>query len=207
MKNLNLKNITVVAVVAYAMIAIMSDIFSNKTLSLGALAVSGGMLLVPFSFVSRDLLHRLVGYKNALKFVTVTAIANLVIAILLAFLTFLPAQDPTFGEAWSTAMGSSWRIIFASFIAQLFADLSDTFVFERFTKRFGDKKTWLRCLISNVVSIPIDSVAFIVLGFAGVLPASVMLSMIATQIIGKFVISTIAMPLAYIRPKENTNEH
>lgn len=202
MKNLNLKTVTIATIVAYAMIAIVSDIFSNKTLSVGTLAVSGGMLLVPFSFVARDLLHRLVGYRNAVKFVWATAVANLIIAVLLMFLTALPAQDPAFGEAWATAMGSSWRIILASFIAQFAADMADTFIFEKFTKRFGDRKTWLRCLISNAISVPIDSVAFILIGFAGVLPGAVIGSMILTQVVGKFVISMLATPLAYLKPKE-----
>ncbi len=197
------KNAAVFAIVAYAMIAIMSDIFSNKTLSVFGLAVSGGMLLVPFSFVIRDLMHRLVGYKNALKFVVLTSIANLVMAVMLVLLTAIPAQDVSFGEAWAIAMGSSWRIIFASFVAQLLADLCDTWVFEAFTRKFGDKKTWLRCLLSNAVSIPVDSVVFILIGFGGVLPWGVIGTMLLTQIVGKMVIATAATPLAYIKPKDD----
>ena len=194
--------VSVGAIVAYSMIAIMSDIFSNKTLAISGWAVSGGMLLVPFAFVIRDLMHRLLGYKNTLKFVVATALANLFFAGMLVLLTSLPAQDPSFGAAWETAMGSSWRIIFASFIAQLLADLCDTWVFERFVRKFGDTKIWLRCLASNAISVPVDSVVFILLAFLGALPSQVVISMIITQIVIKFVVSAVFTPLAYLRPKK-----
>lgn len=189
------------AVVSYAIIAVASDIFANKMLNLGGLTLAGGILLIPFSFTIRDLMHRLVGYENSKKIVWATAIVNLVIAILLIVLDLLPAAVEGMDESWHALMGSSWRIIIASFIGQLVADLSDTYVFEGFTRKFGDKKTWLRVAGSNLVSVAFDSVLFSVIAFWGVLPQEVLWASVLSGFLVKYVISIAATPLAYLTNK------
>lgn len=189
------------AIVSYAIIAVASDIFANKMLNIGGLTLAGGILLIPFSFTIRDLMHRLVGYETAKKIVWSTAIVNLVIAVLLIVLDLLPAAIPGVDESWHALMGSSWRIILASFIAQLVADLSDTYVFEGFTRKFGDKKTWLRVAGSNLVSVAFDTILFSMIAFLGVLPIEVIWASIFSSFLVKYVISVLATPLAYLTNK------
>lgn len=189
------------SIVSYAIIAVASDIFANKMLNLGGLTLAGGILLIPFSFTIRDLMHRLVGYENSKKIVWATAIVNLVIALLLVVLDLLPAAIPGVKESWHALMGSSWRIIIASFIAQLVADLSDTYVFEGFTRKFGDKKTWLRVAGSNFVSVAFDSMLFSMIAFLGVLPMEVLWASIISGFVVKYIISVAATPLAYLTNK------
>ena len=119
----------IIAIVAYAIIAVTSDIFANKMLQLGGLTLAGGILLIPFSFTIRDLMHRCVGYENAKKIVWATAILNLVVALLMIVLDALPAAIPEKGNMWHAIMGASWRVIIASFIGQLMSDLLDTYLF------------------------------------------------------------------------------
>ena len=191
----------IIAIVAYAIIAVTSDIFANKMLQLGGLTLAGGILLIPFSFTIRDLMHRCVGYENAKRIVWVTAILNLIVALLMIVLDALPAAIPENGEMWHTVMGASWRIILASFISQLFADLLDTYVFEKFTKKFGDKKTWLRVAGSNLVSVAADSILFSFLAFYGVLPTPVIIASVWSSYVVKYIVSVVATPLAYLTNK------
>lgn len=188
----------IAAIVAYAIIAVTSDIFANKMLQLGGLTLAGGILLIPFSFTIRDLMHRCVGYENAKKIVWATAILNLVVALLMIVLDALPAAIPENGEMWHAIMGASWRVILASFIGQLVSDLLDTYVFEKFTRKFGDKKTWLRVAGSNLVSTAADSALFSFLAFYGVLPTSVIIASVWSSFIVKYIVSIVATPLAYL---------
>lgn len=202
--NTNVKTISWVAsfaIASYAIIAIASDIFANKMLNLGGLALAGGILLVPFSFTIRDLMHKLVGFKNAKRIVWATAFVNLAVAALMIVLDMLPAKIPGVQENWHSLMGASWRIIIASFVAQVLADLSDTYSFEWFTNKFKGKKIWLRVVLSNLISCPIDSIMFSVIAFLGVLPANVMINSIISSTIVKFIISLIALPAAYANEK------
>lgn len=191
----------IIAIVAYAIIAVTSDIFANKMLQLGGLTLAGGILLIPFSFTIRDLMHRCVGYENAKKIVWATAILNLVVALLMIVLDALPAAIPEKGDMWHVIMGASWRVIIASFIGQLMSDLLDTYVFEWFTRRFGDKKTWLRVAGSNLVSTIADSVLFSFLAFYGVLPTPVIIASVWSSFVVKYIVSVIATPLAYLTNK------
>lgn len=191
----------IIAIVAYAIIAVTSDIFANKMLQLGGLTLAGGILLIPFSFTIRDLMHRCVGYENAKKIVWATAILNLVVAVLMIVLDALPAAIPEKGNMWHAIMGASWRVIIASFIGQLMSDLLDTYVFEKFTRKFGDKKTWLRVAGSNLVSTAVDSILFSFLAFYGVLPTPVIIASVWSSFVVKYIVSVIATPLAYLTNK------
>lgn len=191
----------IIAIVAYAIIAVTSDIFANKMLQLGGLTLAGGILLIPFSFTIRDLMHRCVGYENAKKIVWATAILNLVVAVLMIVLDALPAAIPEKGNMWHAIMGASWRVIIASFIGQLMSDLLDTYVFEKFTRKFGDKKTWLRVAGSNLVSTAADSILFSFLAFYGVLPTPVIIASVWSSFVVKYIVSVIATPLAYLTNK------
>lgn len=188
------------AIASYAIIAIASDIFANKMLNLGGMALAGGILLVPFSFTIRDLMHKLVGFKNAKRIVWATAFVNLAVAALMVLLDVLPSATGVDAE-WHALMGTSWRIIIASFIAQVLADLSDTYSFEWLTNKLCGKKIWLRVILSNLISCPLDSILFTLIAFAGVLPMPVMVNSIISSAIVKFVISLIAMPAAYANEK------
>lgn len=201
LKNTKMSNLAVYAIVSYAIIAVASDIFANKMLNLGGLTLAGGILLIPFSFTIRDLMHRCVGYDNAKKIVWATAFVNLAIAVLLVVLDLLPAAIADKGDMWHALMGSSWRVIVASFIAQLVADLSDTHVFEWFTRKMGDKKTWVRVGASNLVSTFFDSILFSVIAFLGVLPNDVIFASVLSAFLVKFVVSMVATPLAYLTNK------
>lgn len=198
MKNLKLSRVAIYAIVSYAIIAVASDIFANKMLNLGGLTLAGGIILIPFSFSIRDLMHRCVGYENAKKIVWATAFVNLAIAALLILLDALPSAIEGQDAAWHALMGSSWRIIIASFIAQLIADLSDTYVFEWFTRKMGDNKTWLRVAGSNVVSTFFDSVIFSMIAFLGVLDINIIWASVLSSFLVKFVISELATPVAYL---------
>lgn len=204
-----MSNLAVYAIVSYAIIAVASDIFANKMLNLGGLTLAGGILLIPFSFTIRDLMHRCVGYDNAKKIVWATAFVNLAIAVLLVILDLLPAAIADKGDMWHALMGSSWRVIVASFIAQLVADLSDTHVFEWFTRKMGDKKTWVRVGASNLVSTFFDSILFSVIAFLGVLPNNVIFASVLSAFVVKFIVSMVATPLAYLtnKVKYDNQEH
>lgn len=190
--------LSIISIVSYAIIAVISDIFANKLISVWGLTLTGGVILIPFSFTIRDLMHRMVGYNNSKRIVWVTAIINLLIAILLVVLNIIPAAIPEQGEAWNFIMGASWRVIIASFIGQLVADLADTYIFEVFTRKLGDKHTWLRVLASNIVSIPLDSGLFVGIAFLGVMPLSVVWATFLSTTLVKLIISTLATPLAYL---------
>ena len=96
------------------------------------------------------------------------------------------------------------RITAASVVAQVIAELLDTEVYHRFVVRFGHRKQWGRVLASNAVSIPVDSIVFVVIAFGGVVPFAVAVSIIWANIVVKGLTSVLTVPLIYAVPEDLT---
>jgi uncharacterized PurR-regulated membrane protein YhhQ (DUF165 family) len=74
-----------------------------------------------------------------------------------------------------------WRIILASFIAIVLSETADTEVYHKLLQR-----SWFqRVLGSNLVSIPLDSILFNVIAFAGVFEPGMMVAIIFGEIVVK----------------------
>ena len=74
-----------------------------------------------------------------------------------------------------------WRIILASFFAIVLSETADTEIYHRLLQR-----SWFqRVLGSNLVSIPLDSVLFNVIAFAGVFEPGMMVAIVFWRDRGK----------------------
>lgn len=198
LKDVKMGWLAITAIVSYAIIAIATDLFANKMLSIGSLTLAGGILMIPFSFTIRDLIHKLIGFENVKKVVWTTAIVNLLVALLLIVLDVLPSAIPGQQEAWHAVMGASWRVILASFIAQLVSDLGNTYVYQWVWNKLGDKHIWLRTVVSNLPACFLDSAIFSYIAFLGVLPSGIIWASVVSSFIVKYVLSLIATPLTYL---------
>ena len=57
---------------------------------------------------------------------------------------------------------------------------------------------WARVLVSNSVSIPVDSLIFVWIAFGGVLPGSVVWSIFASNVIIKGLTTLVSLPGIYL---------
>lgn len=82
----------------------------------------------------------------------------------------------------SAFLGVEWRIIVASFIAIVLSETADTEVYQKLLHR-----SWIqRVTGSNLVSIPLDSLLFNVIAFAGVFEPTMLVAIIFGEIVAKF---------------------
>jgi len=99
-------------------------------------------------------------------------------------------------------LGPVWRIVFASIIAEVIAEVIDTEVYSAWVRRFGESRQWGRVLVSNAVALPIDSVVFAMIAFVGVVPGSIVWEIIYLNIIFKGVVTVASIPLIYaVKPR------
>ena len=206
LKDVKMGWVAVTAIVSYAIIAIATDLFANKMLNIGGMTLAGGILMIPFAFTIRDLIHKLIGFDNVKRVVWATAIVNLIVAILLIVLDVIPSAIPGQQEAWHALMGASWRVIIASFIAQLVGDLGNTYVYQWVWNKLGNKHVWVRTVVSNLPAVFLDSALFSYIAFLGVLPPDVIWASVISSFAVKYVLSLIATPLTYLSENEKTKE-
>lgn len=195
-KNLNT---IVILVGAYLAAQIFADITSLRILLIAGFSVDAGTLVYPFTFTLRDLVHKVAGVTVARTLIFLAAGLNIAMALLFWLVAQLPA-DPNVGAQleFATVLAPVWRIVFASILAEVVSELLDTEAYRLWERRFGQRWQWGRVLVSNAVSVPVDSAVFVTLAFAGNMPAEVVLSIFAANVLIKGAVTLVSLPGIYI---------
>lgn len=194
----------VVVVAAYAAAQMLSDIASLKIGVVAGLAVDMGTFIYPITFTLRDVVHKLLGKRNAQALIITAGVINLVMALYLMWTAYVPS-DPAWGlgEAFAAILAPVWRIVIASIAAELASELLDTEVYHWFVTRVTHRYQWLRVLLSNTVSIPVDNIIFAVGAFGWVLPWPVVWQIFLFNLIVKYAVTLVSLPLIYVAPDRN----
>ncbi len=185
---------------AYVSAQLLADITSLRIVDIAGSAMDGGTLIYPITFTLRDLVHKVAGKRVARTLIFASAVINIVMAGLFWVVTnmnLIPDTGPQ-SELFGDVLGPVWRIVFASIIAEVVSELVDTEVYARWVKSFGERLQWGRVLSSNVVSIPIDTVIFVVIAFGGVFSGAVLVDIIRTNIVIKGIVTVLTIPLIYM---------
>lgn len=186
----------------YVAAQMLADITSLRILDIAGFSIDGGTLVYPLTFTLRDLIHKVGGVRAARMAIFTGAGVNVVMVGLFWLVGVLP-PDLEVGaqDGFADLLAPVARIVLASIVAEVVAELLDTEAYRRWARAFGERHQWGRVLISNAVAIPVDSALFVTIAFAGALPASVVLSIFWANVIVKFAVSLLSVPLIYaVRP-------
>jgi uncharacterized integral membrane protein (TIGR00697 family) len=188
---------------AYVAAQMLADVTSLKITEVAGYSMDAGTLVYPFTFTIRDLVHKVAGKQVARALILGAAAVNLFMAGLFWVVGLLPAvpgvgpQTDLFGDVLSPV----WRIVFASILAEVIAELIDTEAYSRWVARFGERHQWGRVLASNAVAVPVDSAIFVLVAFAGVLSMGNVGETFVTNVVVKFAVTVVSIPWIYlVRP-------
>ncbi len=189
---------------AYVAFQMMADIASLRIVTVAGFSIDAGTFVYPFTFTLRDLVHKTAGIKAARVLIIAAAVLNLLMAGLFWLTSKLPA-DLSVGpqEEFGLVLSPVWRIVFASIVAEVVAELIDTEGYRLWVERVTRRYQWARVLVSNALSIPIDSLIFSWLAFGGVLPTVVVWSIFTSNVIIKGITTLVSLPGIYL-VKENS---
>ncbi len=195
----------IVVVAAYVAAQMVADIASIKIASIFDYAVDMGTFIYPITFTLRDLVHKMFGKRNARALVITAAAINLFMVLYLWIAASVAPDlegDPegVFNAAYGMVFGPLWRIVVASIVAEVVSELLDTEVYHWFVTKITRKFQWLRVLVSNLVSVPVDNAIFAVGAFAFVLEWSVVWEIFVFNLIVKGLVTLVSMPLIYVTP-------
>ena len=209
----SMSRVAVAVVSAYVAAQMIADIASIKigvvALPLaGALAVDMGTFIYPITFTLRDVVHKLLGKRNAQALIVTAAVVNLGMVLYLMWAASVPSDPEAFGSAeFSAVFAPLWRIVVASIVAEVFSELTDTEIYHWFVTRVTTRMQWLRVLASNSVSVPIDNAIFALIAFAPVtllgtagLPWAVVWEIFVFNLVVKYGVTLVSLPLIYIAP-------
>ncbi|HEY8391291.1 MAG TPA: queuosine precursor transporter [Capillibacterium sp.] len=185
--------------VFYVAAQMLSDITSLKIISLFGLSMDAGTLIYPITFTLRDLVHKVAGLKVARLLIFLAAGINLFMAGLFWLVSLLP-PDLSVGlqSEFGLVLSPVFRITLASIIAEVVAELIDGQVYEFWVQRFKERRQWGRVLASNLISVPVDSLLFVVVAFLGTLPLGVIFSIFTSNVLLKLLVAFLSMPIIYL---------
>ncbi len=189
----------VLVIAAYVAAQILADIGSLKIAWIAGFSVDGGTFIYPLTFTLRDMVHKQLGRKAARTLILAAGGINLLMAGYFAFLSRLQ-PDPTWElqSAFAAVLSPVWRIVLASIVAELFSELLDTEIYHLWVTRITRRYQWARVLVSNGISVPIDSLIFCWLAFGGVLPGAVVWSIFWANVLVKGLTTLISLPGIYL---------
>ena len=197
---------SILVTATYIAAQMLADITSLKIVTILGTSVDAGTLIYPLTFTIRDLVHKVLGRRGARIVIITAAVINLGMAGLFWIVSQLP-YDPSAGPQpdWNAVLSPVWRIVIASILAEVFSELMDTEIYHLWVTRVTRSYQWLRVLVSNAVSIPIDSLIFVWIAFGGVLPSGVVWEIFGANIMLKGAFTLVTLPSIYLvkeRPED-----
>jgi hypothetical protein len=177
---------------------VTSNIIAVKLTALGPFTVPAAIVIFPLAYLFGDVLTEVWGYATA-RIVIWTGFAANVIAVCFVAIAVAVPSSPAYsnGSAYSAILGMTPRIVIASLVAYLCGEFVNSFVLAKLKIATSGRLLWTRTIGSTLIGQGIDTVIFISIAFAGVLPFPVLRTVIRDQWILKVLYEIVATPLTY----------
>ena len=195
--------------VFFVSVLLISNVASAKIVDFGYFTFDGGTLLFPLSYIFGDILTEVYGYKRARGVVWLGFFMALLMSVVFIVVGKLPSASGWNNQsAYDLILGLTPRIVFASLIAYACGEFSNSYILAKIKIKMKGKMLWVRTIGSTIVGEFIDSILFIVIAFWGILPNSLLITLVISNYIFKTLIEVIFTPITYkvvnfLKKKEN----
>ena len=199
-KNTGSPNINLFVFISALFITLLlsSNLIAIKLVDLFGQTLPAAILVFPIIYILGDVLTEVYGFKRARQTIFIGFGCNLIfVAIVWTSIQLSPSTAFENQSSYETILGTTPRILLASFCGYLVGELSNSFLLIKIKTATQGKWLWMRTIGSTIVGEGLDSVLFITIAFLPILPLSVVVEMILVQWIIKVTYEIIATPLTY----------
>jgi len=156
------------------------------------------IVVFPITYILADVLTEVYGFQYARRVIWLGFLCNLVAVGAFWIGGQLPAAVFWQGQgAYEAILGSTPRLLTASFIAYLVGEFSNSIILARLKLLTQGRWLWTRTIGSTIVGQGIDSAIFITIAFVSTLSGSDLVELILTQWTVKVLYEILATPLTY----------
>ncbi|KKN14563.1 hypothetical protein LCGC14_0994910 [marine sediment metagenome] len=170
-----------VAIAFYVLFLAMSQILAAKIgdFSIGNYMITApvAVIIFPFTFQITDMVNENFGQKATHRMIFIAFITQLFMVCFIWFSIEVNAA-PFWGldwgsspdqaqQFWNNFLGSTVRIIAASWISFLITENLDAFLFAKIKKLTNGKNLWIRNVFSDIPTLTLDSFLFVSIAFGG----------------------------------------
>lgn len=183
----------------YCVSLVVSNVIAAKLYAAPfGMVLTAGIWLFPIVYIIGDIVPECYGLATARKLIwmglltNALAVAFFMIALALPYPPFWADQ-----EAFVSVLMQTPRLLVASFLGYFLGTHSNAYVLVALKKLTGGKLLWVRTIGSTIVGEAVDSAAFVTIGFLGLVPGSVLVSMVFTAAAFKTVYEALVTPVTY----------
>ncbi|WP_152656132.1 queuosine precursor transporter [Oceanobacillus sp. CFH 90083] len=178
---------------------LLSNVLSVKLFQMGSFVLPAAAIVYVITYLMMDVIGEVYGKKAARRTIQAGFFTQ-IIAMIFIYISILlpPAADFQSQAAFEEIFNGSFRVILASLVSYFVSQNLGVTIFHGLKHRHGRKKLWLRNSLSTMTSQLIDTVLFITIAFWSIVPTPVLLGMIISQYIWKFIVAVIDTPFAYL---------
>jgi uncharacterized integral membrane protein (TIGR00697 family) len=182
----------------FVAVLLISNIASSKILQLGPFTFDGGTLLFPISYIFGDILTEVYGYRRSRRVIWVGFGSAALMAGVLAVVGALPpAEGWEYQEAYEAILGTTPRIVLASLIAYFAGEFSNSYVLAKMKILTQGRWLWTRTIGSTLVGEGVDTLLFVTIAFAGILPWRLFWSIVISNYVFKVGLEAAMTPITY----------
>ncbi len=181
---------------------IASNLFETKLFMAGSVALTGGVIIFPVSYIINDCLVEVWGYRKARLVIWTGFAMNFFVVAMAQIVRLLPAAPfwdggPHFDYIFAMAP----RVTLASLLAFLSGSTVNAWIMSRMKVASKGKRFSVRAIVSSIGGETVDSIIFFPIAFWGI-GITEMLTLMATQIVLKTLYEVIILPVTNIVVKK-----
>jgi queuosine precursor transporter len=175
---------------------VISNILDSKIFSIFSFTLPTGVLIFPITYLFGDVLCEVYGFANSRKVIWTGFFSLLLLVVCLKIAQILPAHPMwNHQESFDLILGKVPRIVAASIVAYFFGEFANSFTVAKLKILQNGKKMSLRFVLSTLVGQGVDTIIFVLIAFAGIMPFSELLKIILSAWAFKVAWEIIALPI------------
>lgn len=189
-----------VLVLTFCICLIVANLVEIKTIDLGPLTITAGVIIFPLSYIINDCVVEVYGFQRAKLMIWLGFASSLFVTLALQLSIALPGSSEwTSQAAMQEIYGGVPRIVAASFLAFLCGSMVNAYTMERMKRSGNDARRFsFRAILSTVYGESIDSLIFFPIAFGGVLSWRMIVSLMVTQAVIKTLYEVMILPVTIL---------
>lgn len=174
---------------------VIANILASKVITMFGFVVPAGVIIFAVSFTLTDALSEFFGKDKAMKAVWIGFFANVLLFSLISIAVSWPhAFGEEAGEPFAEVMSLSARVTVAALFTYLISQSHDVWAYDFWKRKTKGRYLWVRNNASTIVSQIIDTILFITIAFAGIMP---IMPLIVGQLVVKLIIAVFDTAFLY----------
>ena len=197
--------------ILFCVCLIAANLFETKIVQVGSYSMTAGFIVFPVSYIINDCIAEVWGFRKARLIIWMGFLMNFFVVAMGGIAVALPAAPFWEGdEAFRFVFGLAPRIAVASLTAFLVGSFLNAWVMSRMKLCDKERRFAWRAILSTLVGEGADSIIFLPMAFAGLMPVHELAKLMVLQVMAKTLYEIIALPLTtrvvrYMKRREGTD--